>query len=84
MFRRRHAVLFLAIAGWNVFSYATFTRNLLTAYRSGEDRPVGYWVAHSVLIVINLVVAAVLGRLGYQVWRSTGRGVEDPSGQPLA
>ncbi len=70
---RRHSVLFLAIAGWNVFSYASFARNLARAHRRGEDRPTGYWLAHVVLIVVNLLVAAVLGRLGVRSWRATGR-----------
>ena len=43
-FRRQHAVLLLAVAAWNVFSYATFAKNLAAAHASGEDRPTGYWV----------------------------------------
>lgn len=69
---RKHAVLFLLISLWNVVSYANFTKNLLSAYQRGEDRPAGYWVAHSVLIVVNLGIAAVLGRLGVRAWRATG------------
>lgn len=69
---RKHAVLFLLISLWNVVSYANFTKNLLSAYQRGEDRPTGYWVAHSVLIVVNLGIAAVLGRLGVRAWRATG------------
>jgi hypothetical protein len=69
---RKHALLFLAIAAWNVFSYANFAKNLLQAHERGEDRPTGYWVAHIVLIVVNLVIAGVLARLGVKAWRSTG------------
>ena len=69
---RKHAVLFLLISLWNVFSYANFTKNLLSAYQRGEDRATGYWVAHSVLIVVNLGIAAVLGRIGVKAWRATG------------
>jgi hypothetical protein len=68
---RKHAVLFLAIAAWNVFNWSTFARNLAAAHARGEDRPTGYWVAHIVLIVVNLVIAVVLGRLGFQAWRAT-------------
>ena len=71
MMQRKHAVLFLAIAAWNVFSYATFTRNLAAAHARGEDRPTGYWVAHIVLIIVNLAIAAVLARLGAKAWRAT-------------
>ena len=67
---RRHAAVLLAIAAWNVVSYANFTRNLVEAYTAGEDRPTGYWVAHSVLIVVNLVIAVVLARWGWRAWRS--------------
>ncbi len=69
--QRRHSVLFLAIAAWNVFSYANFAKNLAQAHQRGEDRPTGYWVAHIILIVVNLVIAAVLGRLGVKSWRAT-------------
>lgn len=68
---RKHSVLFLAIALWNLFSYANFAKNLAQAHQRGEDRPTGYWVAHIVLIVVNLVIAAVLGRLGVRSWRAT-------------
>jgi hypothetical protein len=47
-----------------------FTRNLNTANAAGEDRATGYWVAHSVLIVVNFLIAAVLGRLGAKLLRS--------------
>ena len=70
-FERKHAVLFLGIAAWNVFSYVTFARNLSAAHARGEDRPTGYWVAHIILIVVNLVIAAVLGRIGLRAWRAT-------------
>jgi ABC-type Na+ efflux pump permease subunit len=68
---RKHAVLFLAIAAWNAVTYATFTKNLAAAHAAGEDRPTGYWVAHSVLIVVNLLIAGVLARLGMRAWLST-------------
>ncbi len=71
MMQRKHAVLFLAIAAWNVFSYATFTKNLAAAHARREHRPTGYWVAHIVLIIVNLAIAAVLARLGAKAWRAT-------------
>jgi hypothetical protein len=66
---RKHAVLFLAIALWNVVTYANFAKNLVEAHQSGEERATGYWVAHSVLIVVNTVIAAVLATLGIKAWR---------------
>jgi hypothetical protein len=68
---RKHAVLFLLIAAWNVLSYANFAKNLAEAAASGADRSTGYYVAHIVLIVVNLLIAAVLGRLGWKIWRAT-------------
>lgn len=68
---RRHAVLFLAIAVWNVLSYANFAQNLLETAASGEERATGYYIAHIVLIVVNLLIAVVLGRLGWKAWRAT-------------
>lgn len=77
---RKHAVLFLAIALWNVLSYANFTRNLVETAASGEDRAAGYYVAHAVLIVVNLAIAAVLARLGWKAWRATG---SDRTSEPV-
>lgn len=70
---RKHAVLFLAVAAWNVLTYATFAKNLAGAASAGEDRPTGYYVAHIVLIVVNVVIAAVLGSLGWKAWKATSR-----------
>lgn len=69
---RKHAWLLLGIALWMVVTWSMFARNLSEAYAAGEDRPDGYWVAHSVLIVVNLVIAAVLARLGWKALRTTG------------
>ncbi|HET8960031.1 SCO4848 family membrane protein [Nocardioides sp.] len=69
-FERRHAVLLLGVALWNVVTFGTFTRNLWAAYESGEDRATGYWVAHSVLIVVNFVIAGLLGSLGLRAWKA--------------
>jgi hypothetical protein len=67
---RRHGLLLLAVAAWNVLTFGMFARNLHAAYAAGEDRAAGYWVAHSVLIVVNFVIAAVLGRLGAKLLRA--------------
>jgi hypothetical protein len=74
---RRHAVILWAIAAWNVLTYANFAKNLWESHTSGEDRPAAYYVAHVVLIVVNLVIAVVLARLGAKAWR----GVQAPSDQ---
>lgn len=70
-FERKHAVWFFAIAAWNVLSYANFARNLFEAWAGEEDRSAGYFVAHTVLIVVNVAIAVVLARLGWRIWRTT-------------
>ena len=70
-FERKHAWLLIGIAAWMVVTWLMFARNLGEAYADGEDRPSGYWVAHSMLIVVNLVIAAVLARLGLRALKGT-------------
>ena len=67
-FERKHAVLLLAIAAWNVVTYLQFTRAL---FNTEEDRSAGYFVAHGTLIVVNLAIAVVLALLGWKAWRAT-------------
>lgn len=71
-FERRHALLLLGVAAWNVVTFGMFARNLWSAYESGEDRAAGYWVAHSILIVVNFAIAALLGSLGWKALRRSG------------
>ncbi|REF37432.1 hypothetical protein DFJ64_2876 [Thermasporomyces composti] len=63
---RKVAGFLLAVAVWNVATYANFTYNL--ANTSG--RPTGYYVAHAILIVVNLAIAVVLAALGVRAWRA--------------
>ena len=66
---RKHGWLLLAVAVWNIIIWLTFAKNLSAAHASGEDRPTGYWVAHTVLIVVDLVIAVVLARLAFRLLR---------------
>lgn len=70
-FERKHAVLLLAVAAWNVVTFGQFARTLWSAYESGEDRATGYWVAHSILIVVNVAIAGLLGSLGWKAFKQT-------------
>jgi hypothetical protein len=75
-FERKHAVALLLVAVWNVLTYARFTKALIDTQ---EDRPTGYYVAHSILIVVNVVIAAVLGRWGWQAWKAQNQpGRQEP------
>jgi hypothetical protein len=64
---RKHALVLLGIAVWNVVTYATFIKNLAGT----EGRPKGYYIAHSVLIVVNLVIAVVLGKWGVKALKAS-------------
>ena len=65
---RKHALVLLAIAVWNVVTWTRFIKALVD---TTEDRPTGYYVAHSVLIVVNVIIAAILGRWGWQAFKAT-------------
>jgi hypothetical protein len=69
-FERKHALVLLAVAVWNVVTYAQFTKALI---QTDEDRETGYYVAHSILIVVNVIIAVVLGRWGWQALTSNER-----------
>lgn len=75
-FERKHAVALLLVAVWNVLTYARFTKALVDTQ---EDRPTGYYVAHSILIVVNIVIAVVLGRWGWQALKADQRASKQES-----
>ena len=65
---KRAGLFLLGVAAWNVVTYLMFTRNLFFNDRPDEpDRPTGYYVAHTVLIVVNIGIAFVLAPLGWRV-----------------
>ena len=66
---RKHGWLLVGIALWNFVVWGTFIKNLAASHASGEDRPGGYYVAHSVLIVVDLAIGVVLGLLGLKILR---------------
>jgi hypothetical protein len=66
---RKHALVLIGIAVWNVVTYVTFIKNL--AGTSG--RPTGYYVAHTVLIVVNLLIAGVLAKWGLRAYKESQR-----------
>jgi len=68
-FERKHAWLLIGVALWNFVIWATFAKNLSAAHAAGEDRPTGYWVAHSILIVVNVIIGVVLGAVGVKALR---------------
>ncbi|WP_310961982.1 SCO4848 family membrane protein [Nocardioides terrisoli] len=67
---RKHALFLLAVGVWNWLTYARFTKALID---TPEDRPTGYYVAHSILIVVNVVIGGVLGAWGIKALRGRTR-----------
>jgi hypothetical protein len=66
---RKHAVVLIGIAVWNVVTYVVFIKNLAGT----EGRPTGYYVAHTVLIIVNLLIAGLLGTWGYRAYKASRR-----------
>jgi hypothetical protein len=56
----------IGVAAWNVVTWATFARNLSQT----EGRSTGFYVAHTVLIVVNLAIAGILGSMGLRAWKA--------------
>ena len=63
---RKHAFVLLGIAAWNVVTYARFIKALMDT----EDRPTGYYVAHTILIIVNFLIAALLGTWGVRAYKA--------------
>ena len=69
-FERKHAIFLLAVAAWNVLTYARFTKALAD---DDSGRPTSYFIAHGFLIAVNVVIAGVLGTWGWKALRATRR-----------
>lgn len=59
-------MVLLAIAAWNVITYARFIKALMDT----EGRPTGYYVAHTILIIVNFLIAALLGTWGVRAYKA--------------
>jgi hypothetical protein len=64
---RRWARFLIGVAVWNVVTYTVFIKNLW--FNGPRDHPTGFYVAHTVLVVVNLAIAAVLAPLGWRALR---------------
>lgn len=69
---KKISALLLGVAGWNAVTYAVFIRNLAKT----EGRPTGFYVAHTVLIIVNLVIAGALGTIGWKALRAERNAAE--------
>lgn len=68
---RRDGALLLVIGVWNIVIWSNFAKNLRkTALDPEQHRPLPYYVAHVVLIVVNSIIGGVLAALGLKAFRS--------------
>lgn len=66
---RKTGWFLIAMAAWNFLTWTMFASNLYDAHASGEDRAQGYWIAHTGLIVVNMVLGVVFATLGVKTLR---------------
>ena len=71
---RKHALVLLAIAAWNVITYLRFIKALMDT----EGRPTGYYVAHTILVIVNLLIAALLGTRGVRAYKASKASQSSP------
>jgi uncharacterized protein YqgC (DUF456 family) len=71
---RKHALVLLAIAAWNVITYLRFIKALMDT----EGRPTGYYVAHTILVIVNLLIAALLGTWGVRAYKASKASQSSP------
>ena len=64
---RKHALVLIGIAVWNVVTYLRFSKALMDT----EGRPTGYYVAHTILIIVNLLIAALLATWGVRAYKAS-------------
>lgn len=68
---RRDGALLLVIGVWNIVIWSNFAKNLRkTALDPEQHRPLPYYIAHVVLIVVNSIIGGVLAALGLKAFRS--------------
>lgn len=62
---KKDGALLLAVGVWNVVIWSNFAKNLAkTAKDPDQSRPAPYYIAHAVLIVVDLALGGLLVRLG--------------------
>jgi len=62
---KKDGALLLAIGIWNIVIWSNFAKNLAkTAKDPEQSRPAPYYIAHAVLIVVDLALGGLLVRLG--------------------
>jgi hypothetical protein len=67
----RHASGFvLGLAAFMIFEWLMLAKNL----GSGPARPTAFYVVHGILVGVNVVLAVILGAIGWRAWTFSRRG----------
>lgn len=67
---KKHGALLLVIGVWNIVIWSQFAKNLgKTALDPERERPAPYYIAHGVLIVVDVIIGGLLGALGVKALR---------------
>ncbi|MBO0843200.1 MAG: hypothetical protein J2O46_08445 [Nocardioides sp.] len=64
---KQDGAILLGIGLWNLVIWTNFGRNLVRTARDPEQsRPKPYYIAHAVLIVVDVLLGGLLIKLGVQ------------------
>jgi hypothetical protein len=59
----------LGLAAFMICEWLMLAKNL----GSGPSRPTAFYVVHGILVGLNIVLAIVLGAIGWRAWSSSRR-----------
>lgn len=75
---RKGGFFLLAVAGWMVFTWSVFAKNIWFG-DAADDESTGFVVVHSILIVTNMLIAVALVGFGRHLLRTPERDRQDAS-----
>jgi hypothetical protein len=59
----------LGLATFMIFEWLMLAKNL----GNGPGRPTAYYVVHGILVAVNILLAIILGVIGWRAWTSSRR-----------
>ncbi|GAB2968286.1 SCO4848 family membrane protein [Nocardioides montaniterrae] len=68
---RKHGWFLVGVAIWSFVIWGRFIKALLDEHAKGTPEPHGYYAAHTVLIIINMILGLVFLVWGVRVLRGS-------------
>ena len=68
---RRASWFLIAFAAWSWFIWVTLVKNIWHDSRSWSHGATGFFIVHTVLAAISIVLGTAIGRLGWRGLRAT-------------